>query len=88
MMVTDEYIDEIFRGTNFGAPINESTDAKRQLLAKNLRNQIAGYWSGHTIYQIMVNGGFLHDAKSSDKKRLTRLGDVFLRDLSTPEGGE
>ncbi|WP_020208240.1 hypothetical protein [Gilvimarinus chinensis] len=88
MVVSDEYIQSLFAGTNFGAPVNGSIDAQRDLIAKNLRNQVAGYWSGHTIYQIMVNGGFLHDAKSSEDKRLTALGVAFLQDRQRSGGEE
>lgn len=79
-IVSDKFINELFDGTNFGKPTNESVDKKRQQIAKTLRDQITGYWSGHTAYHIAVNGGFLHDAKSGDTKRLTALGILFLNE--------
>lgn len=78
MVITDEYINELFDGTKFGATIDNSADEKRKILAKNLRQQIDGYWSGHTIYHIAVNGGFLIDGKKSSNKKLTLLGHLFL----------
>jgi hypothetical protein len=78
MGVTDEYINEVFAGTNFGEPTNNSVELKRKQLAKTLRDQIDGYWSGHTAYHIAVDGGFLVDSKRSSHKRLTALGAAFL----------
>lgn len=83
MVLSDEYIESLFQGANFGEQVNGSTDEKRKLIRKALRNQLDGYWSGHTIYQIMVQGGFLHDAKSSEKKRLTQLGAAFLQEVKS-----
>ena len=80
MVVSDEYINNLFEGTNFGKPTNECVKMKRKQLAKTLRDQVAGYWSGHTSYHIAVNGGFLMDAKSSEPKKLTALGQAFLQD--------
>lgn len=83
MKITDEYIEELFDNTDFGAPINESTVKKRELLAKNLRDQVDGYWTGRTLYHLMVRGGFLIDSKSGKPKKLTELGRLFMMD----EGG-
>jgi hypothetical protein len=77
-VVSDEYIEHLFSGTNFGEVINNSTEAKRDVIAKTLRNQVNGYWSGHTAYRIVTAGGFLVDAKFSEIKRLTALGVAFL----------
>ena len=76
--ITDEYINKLFEGTNFGRPVNESVVKKRELIAKTLRNQVDGYWSGHTAYHIVIDGGFLLDAKSGKPKVLTALGEAFL----------
>ncbi|GAB0151794.1 hypothetical protein [Marinobacterium sp. BA1] len=80
IVLSDEYINSLFIGTNFGDLVNGSVAEKRKLIIKNLKNQLDGYWSGHTIYNILVHGGFLHDAKTSEQKRLTALGIVFLRE--------
>ena len=82
MVITDEYVNELFKGTNFGRPINECVNKKREQLAKTLRDQVAGYWSGHTAYNIVVHGGLLIDAKSSEPKQLTDLGRDFLAEFS------
>ena len=76
--MNDNFISELFKGTNFGSRINNSVEEQRKLIAKTLRNQIEGYWSGHTAYHIVVNGGFLKDAKSGEEKRLTHKGKRFL----------
>jgi len=41
--------------------VNNCVKKKRELIAKTLRNQINGFWSGHTAYHIAVDGGFLKD---------------------------
>lgn len=72
------------------APIDEM----RKQLHKNLRDQVNGYWSGHTAYSIMVDGGFIVDAKrvrdeESGKckgKRLTLLGEMFMSSMENPAG--
>lgn len=78
MVLSDDYINSLFKGTRFGPLVDESVEGKRALIIKTLRNQLAGYWSGHTAYQIVVRGGFLHDAKRGEEKRLTALGAAFL----------
>ena len=56
------------------APIEDM----RKQLHKNLLDQTRGYWSGHTAYYIMIDGGFLTDAKSNTYKKLTELGQLFM----------
>lgn len=80
MKITDEFINKLFENTNFGTVINGCVQAKRDQLAKNLRDQVNGYWSGSTAYHLMVNGGFLKDGKSSTYKELTALGAEFMKD--------
>ena len=53
-VVTDEYINTIFDGSNFGEATNNSVKKKRDQLAKTLKDQMGGYWSGHTAYNIAV----------------------------------
>ncbi|QFT55614.1 hypothetical protein [Microbulbifer sp. THAF38] len=77
-VISDEYIEELFEGTNFGERVNNSTLLKRHHIAKHLKQQIEGFWSGHTMYHILIYGGFLMDAKTSETKRLTALGRAFL----------
>jgi len=79
-VVTDSFINDIFAGTNFGEKINNSVKAKREQIAKTLNDQINGYWSGHTAYHIVVNAGFLFDAKTDEDKKLTALGVSFLQE--------
>lgn len=57
----------------------------RKQLHKNLTDQVNGYWSGHTAYHLMVDGGFLKDAKSGIKKELTMLGEVFMDSMKDTE---
>lgn len=79
-VVSDEYINRLFEGTNFGATINESVDSKRKQIVKTLRDQATGYWSGHAAYNIVVDGGFLKDGKKGLAKQLTALGMAFIHE--------
>ena len=56
-------------------------DRMRKQLHKNLTDQLNGYWSGHTAYHLIVDGGFMYDAKSGDTKRLTALGKMFMSSM-------
>lgn len=76
-VVSDEYIDSLFEGANFGE--DSTTERRKQLIKKGLKNQLDGFWTGHTLYHILTDGGFLYDAKTSDKKRLTALGQAFIQ---------
>jgi len=68
------------------APIEDM----RKQLHKNLSNQIDGFWTGHTAYHIMVDGGFLIDSKRirikdtgmAKGKKLTVLGQMFMDSMS------
>ncbi len=55
------------------APVNEMRDQ----LSKTLRDQTRGYWSGHTAYNLAVDGGFLVEGKKGSRKKLTSLGELF-----------
>jgi len=69
------------------APINDM----RAQLYKNLHNQVDGFWSGHTAYHLMVDGGFLIDSKRkrikdtgmAKGKKLTVLGQMFMDDYQS-----
>ena len=84
-ILSDEFINELFEGTNFGDSINNCSLKKRDQIAKTLRDQITGYWSGRTSYGIAVRGGFLIDAKYGQEKKLTALGVAFLNHHQNPE---
>jgi len=75
---SDAWATALFEGANFGEPVNRSANRQRALLAKTLRNQMDGFWSGHTIYHICLRGGLLKDARSGSKKALTEKGLRFM----------
>ena len=79
-VLTDEYINKLFEGTNFGEHVNQSVNEKRKQIEKTLKDQINGYWSGSTAYGIVIRGGFLNDAKFGKEKKLTPLGIAFLQE--------
>ncbi len=57
--------------------------AQRAQLHKTLKDQINGYWSGHTAYHLAVDGGFLIDAKKKADKKLTSIGQMFMDSFTT-----
>ncbi len=76
----DQVIFNLFsdRWVEKNAFVTKDIDSMKWQLHKNLKNQIDGYWSGHTAYHLMVDGGFLIDAKSGAEKKLTAIGQVFM----------
>jgi hypothetical protein len=78
MIVTDDYINELFKGTRFGESIDNCVIRKREQLYKTLTELVKGYWSGHTAYHIAVNGGFIVDGKKGSPKQLTLLGRYLV----------
>lgn len=86
--VIDSIIEPLFKARWSGdlsdAPISEM----REQLFKTLRDQTMGYWSGHTAYNIAVDGGFLINDKKGANKRLTRLGAMFVEQEQLRKGGE
>ena len=76
----DQIIFRLFsdRWVEKNAFVTKDIDSMKKQLHKNLKNQIDGYWSGHTAYHLMVDGGFLIDAKSGAEKKLTAIGQMFM----------
>lgn len=56
-------------------------DMQKAQLHKTLKDQLNGYWSGHTAYHLAVDGGFLIDSKNGSHKRLTELGKMFMQEM-------
>ena len=87
---TNEIINKLFRSRWTGHLNSAPIDEMRKQLQKNLQNQIDGFWTGHTAYWIMVDGGFLIDSKMvriegtgmSEGKKLTELGKMFMRSMN------
>jgi len=77
----DDYIVKAFINRWSGNEVRSSLDKMKEQLHKNLTDQINGYWSGHTAYGIMIDYGFLIDAKHENRrpKKLTRLGTIFMK---------
>lgn len=77
----DQLIYNMFSQRWVGESVTESLQAMKDQLYKNLFDQIRGYWSGHTAYHIMIDGGFLVDDKHVNRKpkKLTELGKMFMQ---------
>ena len=76
----NEIIEDMFNLYWKGEHTLSSMDNMRKQLYKNLNDQKNGYWSGHSAYSIMVNGGFLINSKRGVKKDLTEFGKKFIKD--------
>lgn len=65
---------------------NAPIEDMRKQLYKNLKDQVNGFWSGHSAYRIMIDGGFLVDAERKyieetnkcEGKKLTAFGELFM----------
>lgn len=86
----NDYIEEAFLSRWCGDAVRTSLDEMKSQLRKNLTDQINGYWSGHSAYGIMVDYGFLIDAKhvNGKPKILTKLGEIFMTYMSQPSSIE
>ncbi len=88
MGTINKIIHELFSTRWSGDLSNSPIEDMRKQLHKNLQNQVDGFWSGHTAYHLMVDGGFLIDSKRkrikdtgmSKGKKLTVLGQMFMDD--------
>lgn len=82
MKEVDKIIFDLFSERWVGESVTKNIDSMKKQLFKNLNDQVNGYWSGHTAYDIMVDGGFLVDAKhKSPDKKLTKLGLLFTKSM-------
>ncbi len=78
----DKVILDLFKSRWTGESVIKDINSMKAQLFKNLNDQINGYWSGHTAYSIMVDGGFLKDVKSGQKKELTSFGRLFVNGIN------
>ena len=76
--VINSIIEPLFKTRWSGDLSSAPASEMREQLFKTLRDQTMGYWSGHTAYNIAVDGGFLINDKKGANKRLTSLGAMFV----------
>ncbi len=74
----EQIIFRLFHDRWVGDAVTKDVSSMAKQLRRNLQNQVDGYWSGHTAYSIMIDGGFLINEKSGTKKKLTVLGEMFM----------
>ena len=86
-MDLDKYITEAFQCRWHGQHVTDSLDEMKRQLYKNLTDQTNGYWSGSSAYGIMVDYGFLIDAKFENHKpkKLTKLGELFFKQFESSD---
>ncbi|WP_253254587.1 hypothetical protein [Vibrio parahaemolyticus] len=82
---TDQIIKQLFAERWTDDLRHAPLEKLRQQVYKNLKDQMAGYWSGHTAYHLLVDGGFLIDAKfeQGKGKKLTLLGRRFIENMES-----
>ncbi len=87
MSEINEVISRLFKQRWTKNLSEASVKEQRAQLHKNLTDQLGGYWSGHTAYSIMVDGGFLVDSDRVQlglgfckPKKLTAFGALFMQD--------
>ncbi|MFW1280896.1 hypothetical protein ACEV8S_23755 [Vibrio parahaemolyticus] len=79
----DQVIHDLF-SNNWTSDLRTAPiDKMRAQLYKNLKDQLAGYWTGHTAYWILVNGGFIVDGPKGTAKQLTRFGSMFKEEMES-----
>jgi len=83
MTEIEQIIFKLFNDRWVGGNVTKDLSSMVKQLRRNLQNQVDGYWSGDTAYHIMIDGGFLIDAKSGTKKKLTVLGEMFMESATT-----
>ncbi|GIC20770.1 hypothetical protein [Vibrio cholerae] len=76
----DQIIHGLFSTRWSGDLRNAPIKRMREQLYKNLKDQLNGYWSGHTAYHILIDGGFIVDAPKG-KKVATKLGQMFIGEM-------
>lgn len=74
----DKVIKKLFADRWTENLANADIVEQRAQVYKTLHNQVDGFWSGHTAYNLVVDAGFLINSKSGSKKRLTLLGEDFM----------
>ncbi|EJL3960711.1 hypothetical protein NMI00_004838 [Vibrio parahaemolyticus] len=79
----DQVIHELFSNNWTPDLRTASIDKMRAQLYKNLKDQLAGYWTGHTAYWILVEGGFIVDGPKGTAKQLTRFGSMFKEEMES-----
>lgn len=76
----DQIVHGLFSTRWSGDLRNAPIKRMREQLYKNLKDQLNGYWSGHTAYHILIDGGFIVDAPKG-KKVATKLGQMFIGEM-------
>ncbi|HIF6161002.1 TPA: hypothetical protein ACX3IN_001946 [Vibrio parahaemolyticus] len=79
----DQVIHELFSTYWIGSLSYGPIKSQRSQLYKNLKDQLTGYWTGHTAYHMLVTGGFIVDGPRGKAKVLTVLGSMFKKEMES-----
>jgi len=86
----NKIISRLFKSRWTANLAEASIEEQRKQLYKNLIDQTNGFWSGHTAYHILVDGGFIVDSKALKNhdgtrkgKKLTMLGEMFKSEMES-----
>ncbi|MBE3899211.1 hypothetical protein HJ158_08315 [Vibrio parahaemolyticus] len=79
----DQIIHELFSTWWTGSLSYGPIKSQRSQLYKNLKDQLTGYWTGHTAYHMLVTGGFIVDGPRGKAKAITTLGSMFREEMES-----
>ncbi|HBC3521486.1 TPA: hypothetical protein ACN30R_004887 [Vibrio parahaemolyticus] len=79
----DQIIHELFSTYWVGSLSYGPIKSQRSQLYKNLKDQLTGYWTGHTAYHMLVTGGFIVDGPRGKAKAITTLGSMFKEEMES-----
>lgn len=79
----DQIIHELFSTYWVGSLSYGPIKSQRSQLYKNLKDQLTGYWTGHTAYHMLVTGGFIVDGPRGKAKAITALGSMFKEEMES-----
>ncbi|HHC7382060.1 hypothetical protein [Vibrio parahaemolyticus] len=79
----DQIIHELFSTYWVGSLSYGPIKSQRSQLYKNLKDQLTGYWTGHTAYNMLVTGGFIVDGPRGKAKAITTLGSMFREEMES-----
>mgnify|MGYP000562946559 CR=1 FL=1 len=77
----NKVIKELFKRRWTSDLSDAPIEKQRAQIYKTLDDQRRGLWSGHTAYHLVIDGGFLKDAKSGVNKELTAIGKEFMLEM-------
>jgi hypothetical protein len=79
MIISDEFINNIFPKEGFGEVIDNCVIEKRKFLAKAIEDRLNGLRVTNTIYSTLIDSGFVVINDKNCEIHLTKFGEMFLK---------